>query len=159
MASNKKPTIYIETTIVSAYFDFKNQDAQRKRITRQFWNNILPKYTPVISDVVVVELRRVVQDKKAHVLLKQVFKIKRLASTKKVEHLAQKYTVKGIIRKTKLEDALHLASAAVYNIDFLISWNYKDLVRAVQRRKIAEFHKKYKLHLPTIATPLEFFDI
>ena len=155
----KKQTMYIETTVISAYFDFKKQDLERKKVTRNFWNTVPPNYTPVISDAVLVELRNVPENKHGVKFLEHVSSIQELPSTPKVENIAQKYTDNNIIRKTKLEDALHLAHAVVHEIDFLVSWNYKDLVRATQKRKITIYHQKQNLHLPTITTPLEFFNV
>jgi len=154
-----KQTMYIETTVVSAYFDFKQQDEVRKRITREFWKQILPKYAPVISDIVFVELRRMADENQAEQLIGLIAPIKELPTDKRIEDLAESYIEQGIISKNKLEDALHLAEATMHKVDFLVSWNYKDLVRATQRRKISEFHEKRKLPLPTIATPLEFFEL
>ena len=154
-----KPKIYLETSVISAYFDFKKQDAARKLITRRFWRQMLKDYQPVISDVVVVELNNIGQSRQAGKLLNQIKTVKKITTNKQIETLAKNYITAGVIRQNKLQDALHLAVAAVKKIDFMVSWNYKDLVRATQRRKIAEFHRKRKLPVPTIATPLEFLKI
>lgn len=54
---SKKPTIYLETTILNFFFDFKNQSTEKKIDTVYFWNNNLKNFNPVVSLAVVKELQ------------------------------------------------------------------------------------------------------
>ncbi|MFH1392470.1 MAG: hypothetical protein ABIG90_02190 [bacterium] len=53
-----KELIYLETSVISAYFDFKKQDPERKKITRKFFDEELPKFQVLISEVVIAELQK-----------------------------------------------------------------------------------------------------
>jgi len=151
---SKKQTIYLETSVISAYFDFKKQDAERKKITKKFWRENLLKFDVIISDVVIVELGK--QEERAKEFLNVVAGFRRVEETKRSIRLSKLYLQHGIVRKTKPLDASHLALATDYKVDFLVSWNYKDFVSPEQRRKITEFNKKRKLSTPTIVTPYDF---
>lgn len=155
----KKETIYLETSIISAYFDFKRQDIERKKVTRRFWHEILPKYNLVISDLVITELNKATNLKNKEKLLGKVRGIRRLEIAPKIENLSKQYINFKIIPKPKLEDAIHLALVTVNNLEYLVSWNYEHLVGAVQRKKILEFNEKFGLSIPTISTPNDFLKI
>lgn len=53
-------------------------------------------------------------------------------------------------------DALHLAIASYYNCDFMLTWNCKHLANANKFAHIRRVNGILGLHVPTLATPLEF---
>jgi len=154
----KKESIYLETSVISAYFDFKQQDTERKKITRKFWKEVLPKYRVILSETVIEELQSA-EESKTSKFLRLITGAERLEVTSREKNLAKKYIKAGIIRKTKFGDALHLAVTTLNQIDYLVSWNYEDIVGASQRKKISEFNKAHKLPLTQISTPNDFLII
>ncbi|HEY4760361.1 MAG TPA: hypothetical protein VIH42_07270 [Thermoguttaceae bacterium] len=52
-------------------------------------------------------------------------------------------------------DAIHLAYAVNYQLDFLLSWNCTHLANAVTLRRLADFCRTETLWLPIICTPAE----
>ena len=150
----QKQKIYLETSIITAYFDFKKQDAERETATRTFWHGNLTEYDAFISETVIAEL---VKDAEHAGQQTQLVKdIPSLAVTDEANALAHRYLASGVIRPTKLADALHLAIATLNSINFLASWNYRDLARPAQQRKITDYNESNRLYVPTIATPDEF---
>lgn len=57
LMSQAKQKIYLETSVVSAYFDPWRKSPEQKKWTRKFWKQILPDYQPVISKLVKIELK------------------------------------------------------------------------------------------------------
>jgi hypothetical protein len=57
-----KEKIYLETSVISAYFDFKKQDYKLKRITRKFWRDVMNKFEMIISDVIITELNEITDE-------------------------------------------------------------------------------------------------
>jgi hypothetical protein len=55
-------------------------------------------------------------------------------------------------------DALHLAYASVYGIDYLLTWNCNHLANANKATHIAQVNAKLGLHTPCIVTPMELFE-
>jgi len=150
----KKQKIYLETSVISAYFDFKKQDAERETATRTFWHDHLKEYDAFISETVIAEL---VKDTEHAAQQTQLVKdVPTLAVTDEANKLAHHYLASSVIRPTKLADALHLAIATLNKIDFLASWNYRDLARPAQQRKIMDYNEAHGLYVPAIATPDEF---
>ena len=156
--SKQKETIYLETSVISAFFDFKKQDQERKSITRKFWKEVLSKYRTFISRTVIIEI-----EQSDEVFIKKFLSlaqnIPKLEITPQVTNLAKQRTNTGIIRKTQFADALHLAIAVLNKIDYIVSWNYKDIARANQRKRITEFSKNHGLYLTQVATPNDFLII
>ena len=54
-------------------------------------------------------------------------------------------------------DAIHLAYASFYKIDFLLTWNCNHLANANKRQHIKIINKQLDLWTPEIITPLELF--
>ena len=52
-----------------------------------------------------------------------------LEVTTEIRRLAAKYTEAGFLTKKAYEDLVHAAVATVNNIDFLVSWNLKHIVK------------------------------
>ncbi|MBM4401836.1 MAG: hypothetical protein FJ044_01165 [Candidatus Cloacimonetes bacterium] len=87
-------TIYLETSVPSAYFDIRNEDPKRKAITRKFWTKILPSFKVYTSVLVIRELGQV-EESLAPKFLELISGIEQLPITKEAEELAGKYVIGG----------------------------------------------------------------
>lgn len=151
----EKPTIYLETSVISAYFDFWQKNPKQKEITRRFWQKVLPKHKVYVSRLNVRELT----DAKSswqNYYLKLIEGYEFLGVTDKADELARKYVEAGIIPQSKLSDAAHLAIACLDDIDYLVTWNIRHLARPYKINQIIEFNTKHKIYIPTIAKPSDF---
>ncbi|PIW31378.1 MAG: hypothetical protein COW28_07385 [bacterium (Candidatus Ratteibacteria) CG15_BIG_FIL_POST_REV_8_21_14_020_41_12] len=79
-----------------------------------------------------------------------------LEITEEAEELAQIYLNRKIVPEEKRDDALHVAVATIFEVDALITWNYRHLANL---RKSELFHsvnleKGYTKQL-NIVTPME----
>jgi predicted nucleic acid-binding protein len=124
--------IYLDTSVISALFD--SRTPERQLLTQEFWKSI-NDYEVYISDMVIEELSSAVSDIKSKLLelVKQFFVLK---ISKEAEDLAQEYIDNEIFPVKYYEDALHTAIASVNYIDYLISWNFKHLVKVKTRRLV-----------------------
>jgi hypothetical protein len=52
-------------------------------------------------------------------------------------------------------DALHVAYAIVYQMDYLLTWNCRHLANAERIRRLADFCRSEDIWLPIICTPEE----
>ena len=66
------------------------------------------------------------------------------------------YLDKNIIPEKKIEDALHIAVCSVFNIDILLSWNYRHMANVNKENKIMSVNiaEGYNKQL-RIITPME----
>lgn len=151
----KRIKIYIDTSVISFYFA---EDAPEKNpITREFFNELLPqgKYEVYISSLVLEELGNTKDDVQRLKLLGFANELKAevLILSDEVNRIAQQFTDDGYIPIKYKEDAVHLALALYYNIDYIVSWNFKHIVRprtkdAVKIVAIREGLKEVKILTP-----------
>ena len=81
-----------------------------------------------------------------------------LAISEDAERLADKYVEEGIIPNKHREDALHIAMAAVYEYDVVVSWNFEHMVKVKTRREVQGVNIMMGYKSIDIATPAEVID-
>ena len=69
--------------------------------------------------------------------------------------LAEKFVQANVLPQKAGDDALHIAVATVYDLDYLLTWNCKHIANAVLLKKIASIAAEQGYELPTICTPYE----
>lgn len=157
MAIHAKQKIYLETSVISAYFDFWSQAPDQKRSTRKFWKIMIKQHQPYVSDVAMAELADAHKDLGAK-LIKLIKPFERIKDNREAQIIRDKYIEYNIVPASKRADAGHLALAAVYEMDFLVSWNHRHITRPVKRKQITDFNIKHKLPVPVILTPDDFLE-
>ena len=149
----KKETIYLDTSVPSAYYDERVK--WRLENTRQWWEDELPKYDVFISEVVLTEIRGTENPIRKNELLELVKGFSELKLSLEIEEIAKGYANQKVIPQSYFPDALHIAIASFYKIDFLITWNCEHLAEAHRRRKVRLFNASAGLFVPEIMTPME----
>jgi hypothetical protein len=151
-----KPTIYIETTIPSYYFNSRG-DAELKVLsqwTREWWDGLRKNYELVSSSAVIDELRDgehpFKQEKIA--LMREV---KLLAYVDQISEIENAYIARKAMPNDPRGDALHLAYASFYKCDILLSWNCRHIVNPNKAEHIEKLNTEMKLHIPRLVTPFE----
>jgi hypothetical protein len=66
-------------------------------------------------------------------------------------------TERGMPAKARI-DALHVATAAVHGMDYLLSWNCKHIANATLRSRIESICRTAGFEPPVICTPLELVE-
>ena len=69
--------------------------------------------------------------------------------------LAQAYVEANIFTPKKINDALHVAVATVHHMDYLVSWNFRDLVRVKTRRLVNLVNAQRNYPTVEIVAPAE----
>ncbi|MFH0775425.1 MAG: PIN domain-containing protein [bacterium] len=138
----KKIKIYLDTSVINFLFA---DDVQEKRdITKRLFEEIAKsKYEPYISELVIAEINKTKDEKKKDKLLKviQKYQLKELSSGEEVYYLAEKYIEAKIIPREFEEDAVHIAYAIVNNLDALVSWNMRHIVKLKTRWGVNSINK------------------
>jgi|Deesub1362B_J571_1020462.scaffolds.fasta_scaffold02688_9 predicted nucleic acid-binding protein len=153
-------SVYIETSIIS-YLVAKPSNnlitAARQKITFDWWNNQRHKYNIFISELVVAEAIK--GDKlAAKERLKVIKTIPVLEITNECIELAKLFFKKAKLSENARDDALHIAIATSYKMDFLLTWNFRHLANAHFIRKLQKISLEEGLIIPTICTPQEIDD-
>lgn len=113
-----------DTSIISAYHDERQQE--RMEVTREFWNS-LAKYEISLSQITREELEQINDADLRKQCLELIEPFQILPITNETKSLAQLYIQAEIVPQEYVNDALLIATAAVHNLDSLISWNFKHM--------------------------------
>jgi hypothetical protein len=70
-------------------------------------------------------------------------------------NIAEALVRQGIVPSKAAEDALHIAVATVYGVDYLLTWNCRHIANPEMQRGIAAYLDQIGLFLPFICTPEE----
>jgi predicted nucleic acid-binding protein len=150
-----KPTIYIETTIVSYLTGKRSKDLivhSHQHSTLLWWKNFSQYYELFTSDIVASEAGRGDPDAAAK-RMAYVRKIPRLKFEKDIETLAERYVKYLNYPPRAALDALHLAFAVYYQLDYLLTWNCTHLANEFFQRRIVKINNDMALVTPLIVTP------
>ena len=145
-----KKTIYLETSTIGAYLD--NDDSFRRDLTIRWWEHELNEYEPFVSILVKRELERTVAPHRT-AYLKLIEKISLLELTEEAAILADGYIAQGIFPRKFMADALHVALASFYKIDYLVTWNFGHLANVRKQARVRLFNTTAGFFVPVIVTP------
>ncbi len=152
-----KSSVYIETTIPSYLVARQSRDvvlAGHQQITQEWWQNSRDHHDLFISQYVIEEVSRGEQVM-AQQRLESLRGIPFLLPTSETEQLAL-----DLIRCLNLPihakmDAYHIAIAAGYGIDFLLTWNCTHINNMHMQRRIEVACREAGYAPPVIGTPEE----
>ena len=118
-------TVSIETSVVSFLrenLSASPESVERQLLTRRWWNIYRHRYELVTSQYVVDEAR-IGQADRAQERLGYLAGVPLVPLSDEVDALADQIMSRSILPKDALVDALHIASAAVSRVDYLLTWN------------------------------------
>ena len=149
-----KPTVYVDTNIVSFLF-YRGADLQvlkRQRATREWWKDERPLFKLLASRAVESELADGVYPGQEKALA-EVRKMAYLAYSSAVRDVEAKLLAAHVVPLNVPGDALQLAFATVHRVDYLLSWNRAHLVSAEAQAKLAWFRAASGLRTPLLVSP------
>ena len=152
-----KETVYIDSTIPSYYFDERESLAIFTEITRKWWSEMACKYDIFMSDAVLQELHSGNYPRKSEII-KFVSIIPLLPLSNGIEKIVEYYVANYVMPESFVGDAIHLAYASFYSINYLLTWNCNHLANANKRKHIQIINGRLGLPTPEIITPLELFE-
>jgi predicted nucleic acid-binding protein len=126
-----KLRIYLDTSIIS--FLYADDSPEKKEITKEFFDKFLSEYDVYISRFVILELQNTTNDKLRKKLLSVIkkYNLNILEIDEEKQDLVYEFTKiyidEGIIPEKKLDDAIHIAIATIFDMDILLSWNFRHL--------------------------------
>jgi len=144
--------LYLDTSVVSALFDDRNPE--RQHLTKTFFNE-LKNFRIFISVITLAEVEQtpdlLLREKMEDTLMGHNV----LSLTDNVKLLARMYINQKAIPETHAEDAYHLAVAVINNLDQVLSWNFKHIVRQKTKQIVNQVNKENNLKEIEIITPAE----
>lgn len=149
----KKLEVYVETSVWNFYFA---EDAPEKKAAATELIEDENKYELFVSKAVTdelnacpgllgEELRRLVKEREPRFL----------PDVAEIIDIADIYAERGIIPERYYNDALHIAYATYYGIDFLVSYNFKHIVKVKTKAEVAAANAILGYRTPNILSPEE----
>ena len=129
--------LYLETTV----WNFLATEKEEKTVgpVRKLYREIdLKRYKMYISPLVIVEIEQT-REKERYDMLKNLIKEHKpelLQGVAEIGRLADKYLSAEIIPEKYRADALHIAFATFYEMDVLVSYNLRHIVKLKTRRLV-----------------------
>jgi predicted nucleic acid-binding protein len=155
-----KPTIYVESTVISYYAASRTRDlimAAHQEITWEWWEDVLPRLTPHISQIVFDEISRG-DPAAAQRRLNAVGEFKVLEMIPDAAALANTYFDALDIPEKARNDSLHLALAVYHGMDYLVSWNCAHISSGRVRNIVGRINDDRGYQTPIICTPEELME-
>jgi hypothetical protein len=152
-----KPTVYIETTILSLLTAWPNRDVEilaQQIATKEWWEKRRQAFDLYVSQEVLKEVARGDADA-ARDRLASLAECRILAATDTAEALTERILSTGLIPARAASDAVHIGYAAAHAMDFLLTWNCRHILNKTIERQLAEICTTMGLSLPVLCTPSE----
>ena len=151
-----KPSVYIDTTIPSYLFDNRESLELHIKVTNKWWDEERSNFDVWASEATIDEIKDGNYPSKADII-RFLAQVPVLPSEPKITQIAQIYLDNYLMPLVLKGDALHLAYASFYKINFLLTWNCNHLANANKRKHIEAINDNLNLATPAIITPLELF--
>lgn len=152
-----KSRIYVETSFISYLTSRPSRDlivAAQQQVTREWWQNRRSLFDLYVSQLVIREAGKGEKEAASERLrIIKDFQILELQS--EALELAQTFIAQNALPVKASDDALHIALATIYGIDYLLTWNCKHMANAEIQKKIAKISREQGFEIPTICTPYE----
>jgi predicted nucleic acid-binding protein len=149
-----KPRVYVETTIPNAYYERRIDPAlaDRRRLTRDWWETASDEYDLVTGAPVLEELLAGSTPRVNH-RLRLVGALPFLIPDSAVDETVRVYLRHKLMPAKPSADAEHLALASHHRCDFIVSWNCKHLANPNKARHVRQINTMLGLYVPAIVTP------
>ena len=155
MEINKRPSIYIETTIPSLYTSRPSPnivELARQRLTAIWWEDFSQDFQLVTSQTVHDECSKGNLDLAAK-RINFLRGISLLKLNESVGSIAKELLSQGIIPQKAADDAIHIAVASVHSIDYLLTWNCRHLANPMIWWRVSEIVTNFGYRPSIICTP------
>ncbi|MEW6203619.1 MAG: PIN domain nuclease [bacterium] len=155
----KKLKLYIETSVWNHLF--ADDAPEKKAVTEELFARIkFEKHEIFISRTVTAEIDNASEEKRKRLLsVIDEYSPVRLEIDEYTVELARFYIENGLLSEDHLDDLLHLASATVNNLQILVSWNLKHLVKHKTRILANSVNMKLGYREIDICRPEEVLEI
>ncbi|MEA1964865.1 MAG: PIN domain-containing protein [Candidatus Aerophobetes bacterium] len=148
----RKMKVYLDTSVVSALFDERNPE--RKSLTETFFKE-MENFEAFVSEITVAEIERTLNTTLRSKMKGMILQFSVLPLTDDVEWLAKEYARHEAVPEGYPEDAYHISIAVINEMDYLLSWNFKHIVRRKTRDIVRMVNTLNRFRQIEIMTPAE----
>lgn len=152
-----KKSVYVETSIPSYLTARPSRDVRAaawQQLTVQWWDEARANFDLFTSELTVVEASAG-NPEAASRRLESIKEIPELKIDEEVQMLAERLIAEGGVPAAAQADALHIAVAAIHQIDYLLTWNCRHIDNAEKKPIIRAICVNAGYPCPEICTPME----
>ena len=149
-------SVYLDSTIPSYLFDERESLKTYVEVTKKWWEEERQHFDLWISEGTIAEVHRGEYPNKTKII-ECIAQLPVLLPDTSIIDIARVYLANYLMPRVLIGDALHLAYASYYKIDFLLTWNCNHLANANKKQHIRIINTRMNLFTPEIITPLELF--
>ncbi|MBR6057293.1 MAG: type II toxin-antitoxin system VapC family toxin [Victivallales bacterium] len=161
MSEEKKLKVYLETSFVSyltGRATTREPVALWQAASRQWWEAVRPSCDLFISEHVLNEIQKGAPDD----VVKRTEIIRNLpvlgGSVPEVSAIAERLIAAHALPAQEVADAYHIATAAYYGMDVLLTWNCRHMANEFTLPKTYGVLKEAGLDSPVIITPKRYME-
>jgi hypothetical protein len=149
--------VYLETTIFNRFLENgRDYNIETQRLFDKISKKEIDAYS---STYVLEELDKASEPKRTEMLnLVSKYKIAVLEIDQRAYDLAETYIEMGIIPIKFRVDGIHIAMAAIYNMDCIVSLNFHHINKLKTKMATEIIHRMKGYNNPFICTPMEVIE-
>jgi predicted nucleic acid-binding protein len=122
------PRYYLDTSVFGGIFDYEFESETRALFERIEAGHLKCVYSKLAE----AELERAPERVRNFFDSLNPKNLEEVEVNHTVLRLAREYVEKNVVGLTSLDDCVHIALATFYEVDMLISWNFKHIVNPVR---------------------------
>lgn len=152
--------IYIETTVISFYFNARTEPEMKAREnwSRRWLDGVLAGSDELVTSLAVKSELDAGEFPNKAAMLALASRLPLLALNDAVAEVVESYILHRVMPKDPGGDALHLAAASFHRCDFLVTWNCQHIANANKFGHIRRVNDILGLGNPALVTPLELLN-
>jgi hypothetical protein len=150
-----KEKVYIETSVISYLCSRPSRDlvvSANQEVTREWWEKERARYDCYVSALVLEEASSGDADAAAK-RKRAVAELKELAVNTASAAVARELLVRSGFPPKVTDDLAHVAVAAVYGMDYLLTWNCAHIANPHWQPRVAAVLTELGYAAPVICTP------
>jgi len=145
---------YLDTSVFGGLFDEEFEEATLELFERVKSGQVVC----VFSDLTETELLNAPENVKRHFKTLAKENIERVIVTDEILILASKYVAEKVVGQTSFDDCVHIATATIYKVDILVSWNFKHIVNVYRIRGYNSVNIRANYQSLEIRSPKEILE-
>lgn len=150
-----KPKVYLESSVISYLTARPSRDlvtAANQEFTRLWWRKSRSHFEIYVSEMVLFEIGR--GDPEAAITrLSIAEQLPSLGVDLECSSLAERLLQCSGLTLTAARDALHIATAAIHRMDYLLTWNCRHIANAVLMPEFSATMSSWGYSSPVLCTP------
>ncbi len=154
-----KAKVYIETSIPSYLTAWRSRDivvAGNQETTKEWW--VRRNDFDLFISMFVLEEVSAGDPEAAELRLQALDGISEIEITEEVEVIAERLLSHALLPPKAKLDALHIATATIGGMDYLLTWNCTHIANPAFRTKIESVIRSFDYKPPVICTPQELLE-